>query len=108
MDAHPQISPLSPLFQELLKHYPPVLSLDQAAHLLNFPSVNAVRVAVSRGRFPVLVKDVGGRRCLFLRDCVDFLESGIPQVYDNTKETKKRGRGRPTKAQQKAQKGGAA
>lgn len=92
----------SNLFSELLNHYPPILNLEEGAKLLRFPTVNAVRIAESRNRLPVRLREIGGRKAFFLSDVAEFLETGIPQQQLNQSQpaTEAKRRGRPTKASQ--------
>ena len=96
---------IRPLLAELLKQYPPVLGIEQGAQILNYPSVNSVRLAFCRGRLPVRLRSVGGRYVFFLSDIVEFLESGQPQAQilrprPISVPTPGKRPGRPTKAQQ--------
>jgi hypothetical protein len=96
----------SPLFGELLKLYGPILSLQEAAKVLKYPSVKAIRTAFHAGRLPVQLRDVGGRQAFFLGDIVEFLTTGKKQ--DQVLKPRKlappvrtgKKVGRPTKAEQ--------
>lgn len=98
-----QQNPSSTILSELLKLYLPVLTLEEGAKLLRFPTVNAVRIAKSRNHLPVPIRKVGGRSVFFLSDIANFLESGHPQcqvrpTLPQVEEPKRRGR--PRKAAQ--------
>ena len=100
-----QPNPISPLLAELLKQYPPLLDIEQGAQILNYPTVNSVRLAFYRGRLPVRLRVVGGRYVFFLSDIVEFLETGQPQAQilrprPISAPTPGKRPGRPTKAQQ--------
>ena len=94
------------LFGELLRLYGPILSLEEAAKVLKYPSVKAVRTAFHTGRLPVRLRDVGGRQAFFLEDIVQFIETGKKQ--DQVLKPRKlappvrtgKKVGRPTKADQ--------
>ena len=101
-----QQNSISPLFGELLKLYGPILSLQEAAKVLKYPSVKAIRTAFHTGRLPVRLRDVGGRQAFFLEDIVQFIETGKKQdqllrprkLAPPVRTGKKIGR--PTKAEQ--------
>ena len=97
-----QQNQIRPLLAELLKQYPPVLDLEQGAQILNYPSVNSVRLAFCRGRLPVRLRSVGGRYVFFLSDIVEFLETGKSQeqILRTRPPTPGNRPGRPTKAEQ--------
>lgn len=103
-----QQNQISPLFGELLRLYGPILSLEEAAKVLKYPSVKAIRTAFHAGRLPVRLRDVGGRQAFFLEDIVEFLITGRKQeqflkprkLAPPVRTGKKVGR--PTKAEQVA------
>lgn len=101
-----QQNQISPLLAELLKQYGPILTLEEAAKVLKYPSVKAIRAAFHTGRLPVRLRDVGGRQCVFLEDIVEFILTGKKQ--EQTLKPRKlappvrtgKKIGRPTKAEQ--------
>ena len=101
-----QQNQISPLFGELLRLYGPILSLQEAAKVLKYPSVKAIRTAFHAGRLPVRLREVGGRQAFFLEDIVKFVETGKKQ--DQTLKPRRlappvrtgKKIGRPTKAEQ--------
>ena len=101
-----QQTQVSPLLAELLKQYGPILNLEEAAKVLKYPSVKAIRTAFHTGRLPVRLRDVGGRQAFFLEDIVEFIETGKKQ--DQTLKPRRlappvrtgKKVGRPTKAEQ--------
>jgi hypothetical protein len=91
---------ITPLYSELLKQYSPVLSLEEAAPLLKFPSVNSVRLAFSRGKFPVRIRKVGGSQRIFLSDLAEYLETGVAQDQPLKPRSQKKRAGRPPKVEE--------
>ena len=68
------------IFAELAKKYPLLLTLEQTATILNYPSVNAIRIAYHRGTLPVRMSRVGGHLSVFLVDVAEYLHARIPQT----------------------------
>lgn len=95
------------IYLRLSATYPDILNLDQLAEVLQFSSVEALRVAYKRGKLPVTLRSVGGRQRAFLSDVVTFIETKEPQPQilpirqTEVKPGKKRGR--PTNAERIAQ-----
>lgn len=61
------------LLAELLKKYPLILTLQQAADLLLFSSVNALRLAEHHNRLPIPFRCVGGHQCMYITDIIDIV-----------------------------------
>lgn len=57
------------LYTDLLTAYGPVLTVDEVAKLLKYPSSNAVHQAHAAGNLPVPLGRFPGRRALFARTC---------------------------------------
>lgn len=101
-----QQNQISLLLAELLKQYGPILTLEEGARVLKFPTVKSIRTAFLAGRLPVRLREVGGRQAFFLEDLIEFLETGIKQeqvlkprkLAPPVRTGKKVGR--PTKAEQ--------
>ena len=55
------------LYPDLLATYGPVLTVDEIARLLKYPSPSAVRQAHAAGNLPVPLGRFPGRRALFAR-----------------------------------------
>lgn len=57
------------LYTDLLATFGPVLTVEEVAKLLKYPSSNAVRQAHAAGNLPVSLGRFPGRRALFARTC---------------------------------------
>lgn len=88
---------MSQLFIVLLERFGLVLSLEDAAPLLSYPSTAAARQALYRGTFPVPVKRAGRKLIISTLDIASFLDgSGHKNPVEQT--TSSRGRPRASVA----------
>lgn len=94
------------IFAELLKKYPPILTLAEGAEILRIPSVNALRIRFNRKKLPVRIRENGGEQCIFLTDIAEWQATGqkqeqiLPVRPKAPKNTAKSKGGRPSKAEE--------
>lgn len=102
---------VSELYQALIsKGNPPVFDINGfvEARLLPFQTANAVYVSRSKGKFPVRIREMGGKQVIFLQDVAEYLFYGVPQTTSTSRTTRSRSHqgkkraGRPSKAAQVA------
>lgn len=66
-------------YRDLFAAYGPVLTVDELARVLKYPSASAVRQAHAAGSLPVQLGRFSGRRTLLARtrDVADAIETGL-------------------------------
>lgn len=96
---------ISPLTVALLERYgTPILTFEQAAAVLKFPTSKAAYTARRRGRFPCKVICTGTKLSVSVVELARFCETGLPAsqtlpIQQNRSHVGRRG-GRPSKAEQ--------
>lgn len=95
------------ILSELLKKYPPVLPLEEAAPLAGYRDWLAAYRAFRKGTFPVRLSRAGSRYSILLTDLALFLATGEAQgqlLKVQVRPAKKTGkkRGRPSVADLRA------
>lgn len=93
------------VYSELLKTYPPILTLEEGAKFISCPSVNALRIRFNRKTLPVRLRENGGEQCFSLLDLAEWQVTGEKQEQILPVRQKKPSKsvckvGRPSKAEQ--------
>jgi hypothetical protein len=74
-----QLDSIAVLMRERLAAYPPILSIQLIAEILD-EEVPTIRARIRRSSFPITVRqEIGGRQYVLLIDLVNFLCTGEPQ-----------------------------
>lgn len=73
-----------------------VLSFAEAATELGYSNVKTAYSVLDRGKFPVRITDVGGRKNVLVVNLARFLAVGVTQPQSDNDEPR-RGPGRPRK-----------
>lgn len=79
---------ISVLLRELLKNYPPLLTIPMVAAILK-EEVATIRARIRRGAFPICVRqEPAGRQYVLLADLVRFLIDGEVQPQPATRQVR--------------------
>ena len=73
-----------------------ILSFSEGASELGYATPKAAYSALDRGKFPVKVSSVGGRKAILVINLARFLDTGMPQSQIEDAPPR-RGPGRPPK-----------